>query len=515
MSGEMNFAWKVSDLLAGWADWPSFDLPGTVVGDVTLDSRNVSLKSGKARGVDGRPGPLFLACAGSACHGLDFAPQAVAAGAAAVAWEPVSGVAAPEFGVPTIAVPDLKARAGEIAARFFGEPSEQMHVAGITGTDGKTSTSHLLAQSWAALGRPCEYIGTLGSGPLGAMDASVNTTPDAVSVQRILAAALAAGRRDCAMEVSSHALDQGRINGVHFAATVLTNIGRDHLDYHGDLDHYIAAKRKLFGRGDGAVAILNRDDARGRNFAEALRGRCRVVVYGLDGDPPAEPHVIGRGLVAHARGLSFEMVSGGDSGAVDSGLIGRFNASNLLAVGGVLLEAGVSLADACTVLSAARTVPGRAEAFHGPKSEALVVVDYAHTPQALGSVLAALREHAAGRLLCVFGCGGDRDHGKRPMMAKAVAHGADCFIVTDDNPRSEDPVAIVADMRAGLPAGAPFEVCHDRAQAIRMAVAEARIGDVVLVAGKGHEDYQVYGSERRPFSDRVLAAELVGVEMPT
>ncbi|HEX7385077.1 MAG TPA: UDP-N-acetylmuramoyl-L-alanyl-D-glutamate--2,6-diaminopimelate ligase, partial [Burkholderiaceae bacterium] len=394
-------------------------------------------------------------------------------------------------------------------------PSAVVRVVGITGTDGKTSTAHLLAQALDGLGRPCEYIGTLGSGALDDLEPARNTTPDAVSLQRMLAMARDAGRRDCALEASSHALHQGRVNGVRFTATVLTNIGRDHLDYHGDIAHYVAAKRMLFGRGDGAVAVLNADDANGRRFADELRGKCPVVMYGFADTAhgaAGSRFVRGEDVVTHAHGLRLKVVSGAASARIDSPLLGRFNAYNLLAAAAVLVELGVSLDDAVAALSAAHTVPGRAEAFHGPRAAPLVVVDYAHTPQALTNVLAALREHCAGELICVFGCGGDRDRGKRPLMAAAVARGADRCIVTDDNPRTEEPATIVRDIVAGLPAGAKATVCEDRARAIRTAVDGTRAGDVVLIAGKGHEDYQIYGTERRPFSDRALAAELVGME---
>lgn len=471
--------------------------PAVSVTDVEADSRRI------------RAGALFLACAGSVQHGLAFAEGAVAAGAAAVAWEPAPGVAAPVLGVPAIPVPRLRACSGEIAARFFGHPSAGMRVTGITGTDGKTSTAHLLAQGLEQLGQPCLYVGTLGIGRVGALTAGLNTTPGAVDVQRTLAAARDGGVKACAMEVSSIALDQGRVDGVRFATTVLTNIGRDHLDYHGTPENYVAAKRKLFGRGDGAVAILNRDDRHGRRFAAELQGVCRVAGYALD---DARAEYVARDVATRAKGLRFQVVRGAETATLDSRLLGRFNVYNLLAAAAVLAESGVPLADACHALALARTVPGRAEAFHGPASAAVIVVDYAHTPQALENVLHALREHATGRLVCVFGCGGDRDRGKRPLMGAVVARNADAFIITDDNPRTEDPAAIVADIRAGLPPGARYAVCEDRARAIRAAVADARRGDIILVAGKGHEDYQIYGHDRRAFSDRALAAELVGLE---
>jgi UDP-N-acetylmuramoyl-L-alanyl-D-glutamate--2,6-diaminopimelate ligase len=485
----------LSELVAGFAP----DAPDLPIRDLTLDSRHV------------REGGLFLACHGTKQHGLQFLPQALQRGAAAVLWEPAPGVTPPPAAVPVLAVEGLTRRAGEIAARFFGHPSQQLHCIGITGTDGKTSTAWLLAQALDALGTQCLYVGTLGTGRIGNVAPGDQTTPDPVNLQRALRAALDDGAQAAAMEVSSHALDQARVAGMRFHTAVLTNVGRDHLDYHGTLPRYAAAKQKLFTDFDVQARVLNRDDATGAAWLRELATRApRPTVYGLDGDDPVGRFAIGRGVQLRPDGLAFEVTTHAGPTRIDSRLLGRFNAYNLLAALAALLEKGVPLAAAAASLSQASTVPGRIEGFRGPKVQALVVVDYAHTPQALAQVLQAARAHCRATMWCVFGCGGDRDRGKRPLMGQAAALYADRVFVTDDNPRSEDPAAIVREIQAGFPPGYQASVIHDRARAIETAVRQAGPDDVVVVAGKGHEDYQLYGAERRSFSDRAFVTDLTG-----
>ena len=493
----------LSGLLQGYAD----AVPDMGVTGVELDSRRVI------------PGSLFLAVRGHARHGLAFAGEALKRGAIAIAWEPVDDVEAPQYEVATVAVEALGAHAGEIAARFWRHPSHGLFSVGVTGTDGKTSTAHLIAQALDRLGLPCAYFGTLGYGRLGHLADASHTTPDAVRLQRLLAEQRDAGARACALEVSSHALDQGRVAGVEFDVAVLTNVGRDHLDYHGTVENYAAAKRRLFSWNGLKAAVLNRDDAHAAEWARTLVGGAAVTLYGVGGElPPRGSYVLGVDPELHGAGLRFEVRSSWGEARVDSRLLGRFNVYNLLAALASLLHQGVPLKDAAEALSACATVPGRIEGFRAPKSIAgaapLVVVDYAHTPQALGQVLQALRAHTTGKLICVFGCGGDRDRGKRPLMGRAAAELADVAIVTDDNPRGEIPADIVAEILGGIPAEmlGRVSVQHDRARAIEQAVHNAGAGDVVLVAGKGHEDYQIYGSERRDFSDRAFVAKLLGME---
>ncbi|WP_028009014.1 UDP-N-acetylmuramoyl-L-alanyl-D-glutamate--2,6-diaminopimelate ligase [Solimonas flava] len=492
---------SLKTLLGGYGvPAPDFEVSG-----VELDSRRVT------------PGDLFLACRGSGTtHGLAHLEQALRRGAAAVAWEPAPGYGEPDIGIPQVAVPQLGRRAGEIAARFYGEPSGHLYCVGVTGTDGKTSTAYLIAQALDALQHPCAYIGTIGLGRVGALEKNTHTTPDPVVLQQWLARLRADGVRACAMEVSSHALDQDRIAGIRFRTAVLTNVTRDHLDYHGTVDAYAAAKRRLFERPDVASAVLNRDDARGAEWADALETRLQVIRYGIEGPRPAGHFLIARDLALDVAGLSFAIDSHLGTARLASPLLGRFNVHNLLAALGALLAHDLPLDAAVAALARARTVPGRIEGFRGPHARPLVVVDYAHTPEALRQVLRALRAHTAGRLSVVFGCGGDRDRGKRPLMGVAAVELADRVIVTDDNPRNESPQAIVAEILAGIGlAASPVEaprVIHDRAEAIRTAVAEAGADDVVVIAGKGHEDYQIYGSEVRAFSDRAFVAGLVGME---
>jgi UDP-N-acetylmuramoyl-L-alanyl-D-glutamate--2,6-diaminopimelate ligase len=480
------------ELLAGFAA----NVPDMAVRDLTLDSRQVS------------EGALFLACRGTREHGLKHLPQARERGAAAVLWEPAPGIEAPGDGIPAVAVEKLSERAGEIAARFFGQPSARLHGIGITGTDGKTSTAYLIAQALERLDQPAFYIGTLGWGRYGSLHKGDLTTPDPVNLQRELRDAVEDGCEAVAMEVSSIGLHQSRIAGMQFHSAVLTNVGRDHLDYHGTLENYVAAKRRLFERGELQARVMNRDDTTGRKWAAEFSG---ITLYGLDGEAPQSVrYLLGRNLQLAASGLAFEVDSHAGRASIKSGLLGRFNAYNLLAALAALLEKDAALDEACAALSACGTVPGRIEGFSGTLARPLVVVDYAHTPQALAQVLQAVRAHTAGKLWCVFGCGGDRDRGKRPLMAAAVARHADRVIVTDDNPRSEDPAGIVREIWAGFPPGHEPPVIHDRARAIETAVREAAAGDVVVVAGKGHEDYQIYGSERRAFSDRAFVRALVG-----
>ncbi|HEX4895273.1 MAG TPA: UDP-N-acetylmuramoyl-L-alanyl-D-glutamate--2,6-diaminopimelate ligase [Solimonas sp.] len=494
---------SLQSLLAGYgAPAPDLEVTG-----VEMDSRRVA------------PGDLFLACQGSGgprSHGLAHLEQALQRGAAAVAWEPAAGWAQPEIAVPEIAVERLSTRVGEIAARFHGRPSERLFSVGVTGTDGKTSTAYLIAQALDRANAPCAYLGTIGIGRVGQLGRATHTTPDPVSLQRLLAQFLGEGAQACAMEVSSHALDQARVAGMHFDAAVLTNITRDHLDYHGTVENYAAAKRRLFTWPDLGWAILNRDDAHGARWATERSGTTQVLVYGLEGVVPAGPHAIGRELRLTPQGLSLRVETHRGSAQLESRLLGRFNAYNLLAAMAVLLCKGLEPQAAATLLAQSQTVPGRIEGFRGPRAAPLVVVDYAHTPDALGQILRAVRAHTPARLICVFGCGGDRDRGKRPLMGAAAAELADEVIVTDDNPRSEVPALIVSEILAGIPASRrpAVQVVHERAEAIRAAVLAGGAQDVVVVAGKGHEDTQTYGGEVRAFSDRRFVAELLGAPLP-
>jgi UDP-N-acetylmuramoyl-L-alanyl-D-glutamate--2,6-diaminopimelate ligase len=467
---------------------------GLQVTDLVQDSRAAT------------PGCVFLACPGRTTHGLMHAATAVERGAVAVLWEPGADLEPPVLPerVAAIAIPHLSRHVGELADRFFRRPSADLRVAGITGTNGKTTTAFLLAQASDFLGRRGWYIGTLGHGHPGNVREAGLTTPDAVTVQRRLAEARDEGASTLGLEVSSHALDQDRVAGVNFDTAVFTNLTRDHLDYHGTIEAYGAAKARLFHTPGLRCAVINVRDPFGRELVERLDPALEKIVYTTANDVWAER---GTGWIrvselrATAAGLTISVETSWGAGLLRSRLVGEFNAENLLAVLGVLLGWNVPLQQALAALALCVAPPGRMESFGGGK-QPLVLVDYAHSPDALAKVLDASRAHARGRLLCVFGCGGDRDPGKRPLMGGIAEAGADVAIVTDDNPRTEESAAIFAQILAGMRDAAAAQVVPDRAEAIRLAIAEAEAGDVVVVAGKGHEDYQIVGTEKRAFSDR-------------
>ncbi|MBP7610626.1 MAG: UDP-N-acetylmuramoyl-L-alanyl-D-glutamate--2,6-diaminopimelate ligase, partial [Steroidobacteraceae bacterium] len=460
---------------------------GLQVTDLVQDSRAAT------------PGCVFLACPGRTTHGLMHAAAAVERGAVAVLWEPGADLEAPVLPerVAAIAIPHLSRHIGALADRFFRRPSADLRVAGITGTNGKTTTAFLLAQASDFLGRRGWYVGTLGHGHPGNVREAGLTTPDAVTVQRRLAEARDEGASTLGFEVSSHALDQDRVAGVNFDTAVFTNLTRDHLDYHGTLEAYAAAKARLFHTPGLRCAVINVRDPFGRELVERLDPTLEKIVYTTANDVWAER---GTGWIrvselrATAAGLTISVETSWGTGLLRSRLVGEFNAENLLAVLGVLLGWNVPLQKALAALALCVAPPGRMESFGGG-TQPLVLVDYAHSPDALAKVLDAARAHARGRLLCVFGCGGDRDPGKRPLMGGIAEAGADVAIVTDDNPRTEESGAIIAQILAGMRDAAAAHVVPDRAEAIRQAIAEAEAGDVVVVAGKGHEDYQIVGTE--------------------
>jgi len=496
---------------------------GITVTDISLDSRTVV------------PGGLFLACAGRRTHGLAALPQAIERGARAVLWEPAPGITAPPASpppptpplspspaVPLFAVPKLGAWASRIADRFFAAPSAELPTAGITGTNGKTTTAWLVACALTRLGHPAAYLGTLGTGLApGAIAPGEYTTADAVSVQRQLAAMRAAGARYAAMEVSSHALDQQRVAAVRLRVAAFTNLTRDHLDYHGTMEAYGAAKAQLFALPELGAGVLNVDDRFGAALAARLPAQLplsltartdagRQVIDAARRRGAGIKHFIGADCRALPGGLAFALEHADERGvtqhlALELPLLGEFNVDNALIALAVLAAFDIPLASAATALAAVSAPPGRMqpvlEESAGGAPRALAIIDYAHTPDALAKALQAARAHCRGRLHVVFGCGGDRDAGKRPLMARVAAELADVLVITDDNPRTESPTAIVADIRAGLPPGARASVIHDRAAAIAHALEAAVAGEVVLVAGKGHEDYQIIGNERRAFSD--------------
>lgn len=468
--------------------------PDLTITGLVLDSRAV------------RPGNAFVAIAGFGAHGLRFVDQARAAGAAAILFEPPAPDDLPAPG-DAIAVPGLRARLGEMGDRFHGRATEAMTVVGVTGTNGKTSTVQLLTQAWHARGIVSGSVGTLGAGLYGHVVPTGFTTPLVLQTHELLAAMHDDGAQAIAMEASSHALDQGRVDGVHFDVAVFTNLTRDHLDYHGDMATYGAAKARLFAWPGLKAAVINLDDAFGRELIAALPAGVQAIGVSSRGD--AKATVQATALRFDNTGIGFELRIGGQAHAVQSPLLGRFNVDNLLAVAGVLHALGDAPAQVAHTLSQLEPIHGRMNRLGGDGKAPLVVVDYAHTPDALEQALTSLRAHVQARLICVFGCGGDRDRGKRPQMAAIAEAHADVVIVTDDNPRFEDGDAIVADIMAGFAQPAQAIVQRDRAAAIAQAVAMAGNPDIVLVAGKGHEPYQDIQGVQHPFDDtRVARAAL-------
>jgi UDP-N-acetylmuramoyl-L-alanyl-D-glutamate--2,6-diaminopimelate ligase len=478
-----------------------------------------------------RAGDAFVAYPGANADGRRHIQDALARGAVAVLWEREDFSWDDAWRVPNIALDGLRQLAGEIAHEVYGRPSEKLWLAGVTGTNGKTSCSHWIAQALNALGRRTAVIGTLGSGvpaasgndPAARLAPSVNTTPDGIELHRLLAGFLQSGAQGVAMEVSSIGLDQGRVNGAQFDVALLTNFSRDHLDYHGDMARYAAAKAQLFETPGLSGAVLNMDDVLGVRIAQKLAGSklaCAgysahagvASVAGLEFFLEAENVQLGQ------NGLTFSLVSSWGRAEVSSALLGRFNVANLLGVLGVLLGAGVELEPAVAALAALTPPPGRMQRLGGGEKP-LAVVDYAHSPDALEAVLMSLRPLVGaegGRLICVFGCGGDRDRGKRALMGAIAARSADQVVLTSDNPRNEDPLEILTDILEGVlgeeqqPGQAPLMIA-DRREAIAATIASAGSGDVVLIAGKGHEDYQESAGQRVPFADVTVAAEALRV----
>ncbi|GMQ87039.1 MAG: UDP-N-acetylmuramoyl-L-alanyl-D-glutamate--2,6-diaminopimelate ligase [Gammaproteobacteria bacterium] len=462
-----------------------------------------------------RPGDLFLAGQGLRVHGLSHVEQALQRGAVAVAWEPVADShlnrIATTLAVPAVAVAGLAQKTGVIADRFYAHPSRELRVIGVTGTDGKTSVSHFIAQALSTEQQPCGLLGTLGYGVYGALQTPTHTTPDALRLHAEFAELRDQGVKNVAMEVSSHALHQHRTAGVDFNTAVLTHLSRDHLDYHGSIEAYAEAKRRLFENADLGCAVVNVTDDFGRQLAADLKHSLRVIAWqGRPGGVARSyPDWIElKNVRALEKGIALELDSSWGAATFETALLGGFNAENLLAALGALLASGLSLQAAVERLARVTTVAGRMELFSRPGAPR-VVVDYAHTPHALETVLQALRPHCAGELVCVFGAGGDRDQGKRPQMGALAERYADRVVLTSDNPRSENPDSIVDQIVQGFEQPQRAVRIGNRGTAIASAIREAAADDLVLVAGKGHEDYQQTGSQRLVFSDRVRVQEVL------
>ena len=473
--------------LASVLDMPACRAANTMINGVQIDSREV------------KAGDLFLAIPGEIHDGRQFIEQAVASGAAAVVAEPPVAGFVDALAVPLIELPDLQQESGPIASRFHGLPSANLHMIGVTGTNGKTTTSRLVAQLVRMQGRSCGVIGTLGASLDESVEQGGNTTPDAVSLQQQLSAWCEQGVHAVSMEVSSHAMVQGRVNGVCFETAVFTNLSHDHLDYHGSMDAYGRAKLSLFVSEGLKHALVNLDDDFSASIRDVVEPDVRVITYSVS-DPSADVFV-------ERADFSAGQVTGllrtpWGTGEFVSPLPGDFNLANLAAAVSAVTLAGESFDSVLETASQLRSVPGRMQSL--PNALGIqVIVDYAHTPDALEQVLKALKPHVEGALVAVFGCGGDRDREKRQVMGRVACAIADKVLVTSDNPRGEDPDAILADIESGCSGDYSLEV--DRASAIERAVNEASPGDCVVIAGKGHEDYQIVEGDYLHFSDEEQA----------
>lgn len=452
-----------------------------------------------------KPGDLFFAYSGLQSDGRNFLNEVIEKGAAAILLESSElRPSLPSTSIPLIPITNLTRYLGLIAARFFDYPSHHLPVVGITGTNGKTSCTHFLAQCLQQLDRRCGVIGTLGNGLYGHLKPGELTTPDAIALQQLLSGLLKDKAEVVLMEVSSHRLAQQRLNGMAFSIAAFTNLTRDHLDYHGSLLAYAQAKRSFFDLPGVAQGVINADDCYGKLWLKELVGQLPVIAYStkkLSSDLSSIPQVVVQHYTFNQQGLQADIATPwGEIRIENQFLIGIFNLSNLLLVLTVLKLFNFSLSDIAKAISGIKGVKGRMQAFHSVH-QPLVVIDYAHTPDALQQALKALRAHCTGSLYCVFGCGGDRDKGKRPLMSAVAEEHADSLVLTNDNPRFEDPNQIIQDIQQGLTGTKPVYIEPDRRLAIRYAIKKAKPEDVILVAGKGHENYQLIAGKKYPFSD--------------
>jgi UDP-N-acetylmuramoyl-L-alanyl-D-glutamate--2,6-diaminopimelate ligase len=493
---------SLSDLFRGLLDDHGRQLPDTVVTDISTDSRRV------------QRGGLFLACKGLSSHGLDYLDAALEAGCAAVVWDPAADRASPELPpeVTGLAIPGLGRLLGELSDRFFAAPSAELAVTAITGTNGKTSVASILAQALQRLGERPAYIGTVGSGLVGAaLKPASLTTPAVIDLHRELRALRNAGATQAVIEASSHGLDQRRLDGLRLAVGAITNISRDHLDYHGDYAAYRLAKSRLFTDCRPATAVINLGDDGVQELAAGLPDALPQLTVALVRSERSSPAARLLGHLHAVRRSGIGLRFNGDFGdaTLNSRLWGEFNAENLLVAAGCLLALGFGLRDAAAALAECEAPAGRLQRVRGAQSQPEAVVDFAHTPAALRAALLAIRQHSDGRLWLVFGCGGDRDTGKRAEMGAVASALADEVVLTDDNPRSEDPEAIASEVMSGIEGPGAVRRIADRAGAIRFALESAAADDVVLIAGKGHETQQWYADGPVPFSDAATARDVL------
>jgi len=493
----------LSELLAGFCTGQ--EIPSIPISDISSNSRSV------------KPGSVFIALPGIRSNGIDYAIDAVKAGAVAVIYDADDEYSRQRITllrkqVDTcwIGIDQLDRANGYIVSRFFGNPAQAMTIIGVTGTDGKSSVTHLITQALTRLGRSCASIGTLGYGIANQLTPDNLTTPDVVTLQSRLHHFRQQRCEFVVMEVSSHALEQYRVNGCDFDIAVLTNLGRDHLDYHGDEESYAAAKARLFHDFDLSARVVNADDSFGRRISESVT-RDGLVRYSVNSGPGIEVEVSLLAAEISTSGQNIRALTPLGEVTAVTALLGHFNVENTLACIATLVALGLNRDQVELAIKDLKPIPGRMEKFSGRAGQAAAVVDFAHTEQALRACLRAAREHCTGKLWCVFGCGGDRDQGKRSGMGRAVEELADRVIITDDNPRNEVPEKIVADILAGMERADQACVVHNRQAAIEYALSQAAADDLVVIAGKGHEQEQIIGNARRPFSDRHLVERILQV----
>ena len=470
----------------------------TVVTGLAVDSRKI------------QQGNCFVAYPGHHSDGRDFLASAFQSGARSALVEAADYSPEQSYETPVVTVPNLKSRLGEIASTFYGNPSKQMKLLAITGTNGKTSVSQLVAQALDYLGQACGVIGTLGNGMVGELEATANTTPDIVECNRVLANMLEQGACCVTMETSSHGLVQGRVDGLTIYSGLVTNISRDHLDYHGSMEEYTRAKALLVAHPGLKHLVLNLDDERVAAMSNSVMPDCSLWTFSLQNRDDVT--VAATQVHYDKDGIRLDVRFGNQVASISSTLIGEFNGANLLAGLTLLLSAGIPLIRAAEAMSLAKPVPGRMQSVPSRVDQAMVVIDFAHTPDALEKVLLALRHHTGGRIWCVFGCGGNRDAGKRPLMAEIVAGLADEMVITADNPRSEAFSRIVSDMVKGVPENVAFQIIENRDAAVTHAITNAGADDLVLIAGKGHEDYQEIAEIKQPYSDLAAARKALALD---
>ena len=460
-------------------------------------------------------GDLFIALSGYDNHGIDFAYQAQRGGACAILAESIKDKSAKPKGrqqpltISVIEIEDLSEKLGLLASKFYQNPSDKLEIIGITGTNGKTSSAWLMLQAWEKLGLNGAYIGTLGYGTLQQMHDLKNTTPSSLELQKILAEFVNQGITHVSMEVSSHGLELGRINSTKFIGAAYTNISRDHLDFHGTMEKYAAAKEKLFKDYDIKFAVINRKDYYGKNWLADMK--CKSLSYAIE---DKEADLFADNIQLSPQGIEFDLNWQNQKHEIKTSLLGRFNIDNIMLVVSTLLSQRFNINEISKIVSEFKPVPGRincVETKCGQNNGPLIIVDYAHTPDALEQVLKALKEHNARKIWCVFGCGGNRDKGKRPEMGHLAEIFADKVVITDDNPRYEDNQQIIQDILMGM--NTKPTVIHSRKDAIAYVVEKSHTDDIILIAGKGHETYQLINGQYFPFDDRTIAAGLLNKKM--